>query len=52
MKQQGPINIESCETPHRVVSMHRAVIGEFVICANSPVGLQRILDAKSRNRKP
>ena len=51
-KQQGTINVESCVTLHRVVSMHRAVLGEFVVCANSPVGLQRILDARSRKSKP
>jgi hypothetical protein len=36
--------IESFVTPRREVSLHRAVVEEYVIYANSSVGLQRILD--------
>jgi hypothetical protein len=38
------IVIESIVTPLREVSLHRAVIGDFVIYSNSLVGLRRVLD--------
>ncbi len=39
------IAIESFVTPLREVSLHRAVVDDYVICSNSPVGLRRVLDA-------
>jgi hypothetical protein len=38
------VTIERFETPLREVSLHRAVVEEYVIYANSRAGLQRILD--------
>lgn len=38
------ITVESFVTPLREVSLHRAVFGDFVVYANSPAGLQRVLD--------
>jgi hypothetical protein len=38
------VAIESVVTPLREVSLYRAVVGEFVIYANSPTGLRRVLD--------
>jgi hypothetical protein len=38
------ITVESFVTPRREVSLHRAVIDEFVVYSNSPAGLQRIID--------
>jgi len=38
------ITIESYSTPLREVSLYRATIDDFVIYANSPVGVRRILD--------
>jgi hypothetical protein len=37
--------IESFVTPLREVSLHRAVLGDYVLYSNSPVGLRRVLDA-------
>jgi hypothetical protein len=39
------IAVESFVTPLREVSLHRAAFDEFVVYANSPVGLRRILEA-------
>jgi hypothetical protein len=39
------VKVESFVTPLREVSLHRAALDDFVIYANSPVGLRRILDA-------
>jgi len=39
------ITIESFVTPLREVSLHRAVIDEYVVCSNSPVGIRRVIDA-------
>jgi hypothetical protein len=39
------VAVESFVTPLREVSLHRAVLGEFVIYSNSPTGLRRALDA-------
>ncbi|HKB39243.1 MAG TPA: hypothetical protein VKD72_22585, partial [Gemmataceae bacterium] len=39
------IAIESFVTPLREVSLHRAILDDYVICSNSPVGLRRVLDA-------
>src|SRR5262249_38830576 len=38
------VAIESFVTPLREVSLHRAVVDEYVICSNSPVGLRRVID--------
>jgi hypothetical protein len=37
--------LESFVTPHREVSLHRAVVDRFVIYSNSPVALRRVIDA-------
>lgn len=37
--------LESFVTPHREVSLHRAVFGQFVVYSNSPVALRRVIDA-------
>jgi hypothetical protein len=42
--EEDGIAIESFVTPLREVSLHRAVVQEYVIYANSRAGLQRILD--------
>jgi hypothetical protein len=39
------IKIESFVTPLREVSLHRAAFDDFVVYANSPAGLRRVLDA-------
>lgn len=39
------VAIESFVTPLREVSLHRAILDDFVIYANSPVGVRRVLDA-------
>jgi hypothetical protein len=43
--------IETFVTPLREVSLHRAVVGDFVIYANSPVGVRRVLDAHEGRSK-
>src|SRR5262249_53876582 len=40
------VTVESFVTPLREVSLHRAALDEFVIYANSPVALQRVIDAR------
>lgn len=42
--------IESYVTPLREVSLYRAVVGDFVVYANSPIGVRRILDAQQGRR--
>jgi hypothetical protein len=42
--EEDGVAIESFTTPQREVSLHRAVVQEYVIYANSRAGLQRILD--------
>jgi hypothetical protein len=42
--QDNGVTLESFVTPRREVSLHRAVVEEYVIYANSRVGLRRILD--------
>ena len=49
--EQDGVLIESFVTPQREVSLHRAVVEEYVVYANSRVGLQRILDSyRGRHR--
>src|SRR5262249_51914395 len=45
------IAIESFVTPLREVSLHRAILDDYVICSNSPVGLRRVLDAHKGKAK-
>ncbi len=40
------VPIESFVTPLREVSLHRAVLGDLVVYANSSTGMRRILDAQ------
>lgn len=42
--EDNGVTIESFTTPLREVSLHRAVVEEYVIYANSRAGLRRILD--------
>mgnify|MGYP001282348940 CR=1 FL=1 len=39
--------IESFVSPRREISLHRAVIGPYVIYSNSPAGIRRVLDARA-----
>jgi hypothetical protein len=41
------VAVESYQTPLREVSLHRAVVDDFVIYSNSPAGLRRVLDARA-----
>jgi hypothetical protein len=45
------VTIESFVTPLREVSLHRAIVDDYVIYSNSPVGLRRVLDAQ-RGKAP
>ncbi len=45
------VTIESFVTPLREVSLHRAVVEEYVIYANSRTGLRRILDTYQGRHK-
>jgi hypothetical protein len=49
--EEDGVAIESFVTPQREVSLHRAVVQEYVIYANSRVGLQRILDTHRGKHK-
>jgi hypothetical protein len=49
--EEGGIVIESFVTPEREVSLHRVVVQDYVIYANSRVGLQRILDTHGGKHK-
>ncbi|MBV9123496.1 MAG: hypothetical protein JO112_09075, partial [Planctomycetes bacterium] len=40
------VHVESFVTPLREVSLHRASVGDFIIYANSPAGLRRVLDTR------
>ncbi|HMC90165.1 MAG TPA: hypothetical protein VKI17_11485, partial [Gemmataceae bacterium] len=40
------VAVETFVTPLREVSLYRAALGDFVIYANSPTGLRRVLDAQ------
>jgi hypothetical protein len=46
------VAIETFVTPHRGVSLHRASFGDFVVYANSPDGIRRILDTRAGRIKP
>jgi hypothetical protein len=45
------VELESFVTPLREVSLHRAVIGDVVIYANSPAGVRRIIDTQQGRHK-
>jgi hypothetical protein len=45
------VAIQSFTTPLREVSLHRAVLEEFVIYSNSPAGLRRVLDTYQGRHK-
>jgi Leucine-rich repeat (LRR) protein len=47
----GKITIESFTTRLREVSLHRAVVGEFIVYSNSPVALRRILNVHAGDTK-
>jgi hypothetical protein len=44
-------HVESYTAPLRVVSLHRIVLDNYVICANSPAGLKRIRDVYAGKEK-
>ena len=46
------VTLESFVTPGREVSLWRASFGEFVVYANSPAGVRRVLDARAGRIKP
>jgi hypothetical protein len=48
---QDGITVEKFATALREVSLHRAVVGDVVIYANSPVGMARLLDTYKGKRK-
>jgi hypothetical protein len=43
--------VERFVTPLREVSLHRAVVGDFMIYSNSPAGIRRVLDAQRKGGK-
>ena len=43
--------VEKFVTPLREVSLHRAVVGDFIIYSNSPTGIRRVLDAQKKGGK-
>jgi hypothetical protein len=43
--------IERFVTSLREVSLHRAVVGDFIIYSNSPTGIRRVLDAQRKGGK-
>jgi hypothetical protein len=45
------VEVESFVTPLREVSLHRAAVGAYVICSNSPAALRRVLDTAAGRRK-
>jgi hypothetical protein len=45
------VTVESWVTPGREVSLHRAAFDDFVVCSNSAVALERILDVRAGRRK-
>jgi hypothetical protein len=49
--EENGVTIESFVTPLREVSLHRAVVEEYVIYANSRTGLRRILDTYQGRHK-
>jgi hypothetical protein len=49
--EDNGVTIESFVTPLREVSLHRAVVEEYVIYANSRAGLRRILDTYQGRHK-
>ena len=50
-KDYQGVAIESYVTPLREVSLHRASFGDYIVCANSAVGLRRILDVQAGRGK-
>ena len=48
----GHAQIESFTTPLREVSLHRTTMGDFVVLSNSPAGLRRVLDTRSKKVRP
>ena len=45
------VTIESFVTPLREVSLHRAMLDDFVVYSNSPTGIRRIIDTHQGLRK-
>lgn len=43
--------IESFVTPLREVSLHRAMLGDFVIYSNSPTAVRRVIDTQQKRSK-
>ncbi|MFL5340269.1 MAG: hypothetical protein ACJ8F7_08960 [Gemmataceae bacterium] len=46
------VAVEGFVGPWREVSLYRAAVGDFVVCSNSLVGLQRVLDAHAKALPP
>jgi hypothetical protein len=51
-ERQDDVWVESFTTPQREVSLYRTAFDDFVVYANSPAGLRRILDARAGRIKP
>lgn len=49
--EHGGVPVESFVTPLREVSLHRAVIDNYVVYSNSPVALRRVIDTHQGKRK-
>jgi hypothetical protein len=45
------VEVESFVTPHREVSLHRAIVGDVVIYSNSAAGVRRVVDATQGRSK-
>lgn len=45
-------DVASFVTPRREVSLHRATIGNVIVCSNSPIAIRHVLDVHTTGRKP
>src|SRR5262249_53652122 len=49
-EMHGNVRVESFVSPQREVSLHRAVVDDFVIYSNSAVAVRRVLDTHAGRR--
>jgi hypothetical protein len=45
------VEVRSFVTPHREVSLHRAIVGNVIVCSNSPVAVRRVIDVARGKRE-
>ncbi|HEX4592539.1 MAG TPA: hypothetical protein VH120_21600 [Gemmataceae bacterium] len=50
--EHNGVTIETFTTPQREVSLYRAWFDDFVVYANSPAGIRRVLDTRAGKIKP